>query len=62
MGATILYPNTKVLDFQGRFAFLGVKNIPLSPLHLFLNLMDLNLRLCEKILNIENFCDIIIQS
>ena len=45
IGATILHPNTKVLDFQGLFVFLGVKNTPLSPLHLFLNLLDLNLRL-----------------
>ena len=45
IGATILHPNTKVLEFQGLFVFLGVKNTPLSPLHLFLNLMDLNLRL-----------------
>lgn len=44
IGATILYPNTKVLDFQGLFVFLGVKNNPLSPLNLFLNLMDSNLR------------------
>jgi len=25
IGATILHPNTKVLDFQGLFVFLGVK-------------------------------------
>ena len=42
--ATILHPNTKVLEFQGLFAFLGVKNNPLSTLHLFLNLRDLNPR------------------
>jgi len=41
--ASILHPNTKVLDFQGLFVFLGVKNTTLSPLHLFLDLMDLNL-------------------
>ena len=28
IGATILHPNTKVLDFQGFFVFLGVKNHP----------------------------------
>ena len=50
IGATILHPNTKVLDFQGLFVFLGVKNNPLSPLHLFLNLLDLNLRLYRNIL------------
>ena len=27
-GATILHSNTKVLDFQGLFVFLGVKNTP----------------------------------
>ena len=43
--AAILHPNTKVLEFQVLFVFLGVKNTPLLPLHLFLNLMDLNLRL-----------------
>ena len=45
IGATILRPNTKVLDFQGLFVFLGVENILLSPLHLFPDLLDLNLRL-----------------
>ena len=44
-GATILHPNTKVLVNQGLFVFLGVKNNPLSTLHLFLNLLDSNLRL-----------------
>jgi len=43
-GAAILHPNTKVLDFQGLFVFLGVKKHPLSPLHLFPDLLDLNLR------------------
>jgi len=43
IGATILHPNKKVLDFQGLFVFLGVKNTPPSLLHLFLNLLDLNL-------------------
>ena len=42
IGATILYPNTKVLINQGLFVFLGVKNTPPSPLHLFSDLMDLN--------------------
>ena len=28
IGATILHPNTKVLDFQGLFVFLGVKTHP----------------------------------
>ena len=45
IGATILYPNTKVLVNQGLFVFLGVKNNPLSTLHLFLHLLDLNQRL-----------------
>ena len=36
-------PNAKVLDFGGLFVFLGVKNNPFSPLHLFPELMDLNL-------------------
>ena len=44
-GATILHPNTKVFDFQGLFVFLGVKNIPNSPLHLFPDFLDSNLRL-----------------
>lgn len=30
---------------EGLFVFLGVKNNPLSPLHLFPDLLDLNLRL-----------------
>ena len=38
IGATILPPNTKALDFGGLFVFLGVKNNPLAPLHLFLNI------------------------
>jgi len=59
IGATILPPNTKVLDFQGLFVFLGVKNNSLSPLHLFLNLLVSNLRLCEKILKLLWLCDII---
>ena len=50
IGATILHPNTKVLDFQGLFVFLGVKNTPPSPLHLFPDLMDSNLRLYENVL------------
>jgi len=49
-GATILHPNTKVLDFQGLFVFLGVKKYPLSPLHLFTDFMDLNTRLYEDAL------------
>ena len=49
IGATILNPNTKVLDFQGLFVFLGVKNNPLSTLHLFLNLLVSNLRLEQKL-------------
>ena len=44
-GATILHPNTKVLVNQGLFVFLGVKNNPLSSLHLFPDLLDSNLRL-----------------
>ena len=49
IGATILHPNTKVLDFQGLFVFLGIKHTPLSPLHLFPDLMDLNLRLQPQV-------------
>ncbi len=44
---------TNVLDFGGLFVFLGIKNIPLSPLHIFPDLMDLNLRLV-----IENYIEI----
>ena len=50
-GATILHPNTKVLNFQGFFVFLGVKNKHSSTLHLLLTLLDLNLQLvclCSK--------------
>ena len=57
IGATILYPNTKVLVNQGLFVFLGVKYTPLSPLHLFPDLLDLNLRLL--LLNGLDFYDII---
>ena len=46
IGATILHPNTKVLEFQGLFVFLGIKNNTLSPLHHFPDLLDSNLRLC----------------
>ena len=53
IGATILHPNTKVFDFQGLFVFLGVKNTPLSPVHLFLNLMDLNLQLQPRVEKIK---------
>ena len=48
IGATILHPNTKVLDFQGLFVLLWVENTPPSPLYLFPDLMDLNLRLYKK--------------
>ena len=50
IGATILHHITKVLDFQGLFVFLGVKNNPISPLHPFSDLMDLNLLLYEDAL------------
>jgi hypothetical protein len=40
------------LDFGGLFVFLGVKNDHFSPLHLFSDLMDLNPRLFEGILNL----------
>ena len=40
----------EVLDFQGLFVFLGVKNNPISPLHPFSDLMDLNLLLYEDAL------------
>ena len=33
-----------VLDFGGLFVFLGVKSIAHSPLHVFYNLLDLNMR------------------
>ena len=46
------FPNTNALDFQGLFVFLGVKNTPLSPLHLFPDLMDLNLRIYDNVLNL----------
>jgi hypothetical protein len=38
------FPNTKVLDFWGLFVFLGVKSIPLSPLHLCSDLLALKAR------------------
>ena len=53
IGATILYPNTKVLGFQGLFVFLGGKYNPISPLHLFPDLMDLNLRLQPQVEKIK---------
>ena len=49
----------EVLDFEGLFVFLGVKNTTLSPLHLFPDLLDLNLRLYENVLKKKNFYDII---
>ena len=58
-GATFLHLNTKVLEFQGLFVFLGVKYNPLSPLHIFPDLMDLNLLLYKSILNFKYFCVII---
>ena len=45
------------LVLQGLFVFLGVKNNPLSPLHLFPDLLDLNLGLL--LLNGLDFYDII---
>ena len=30
IGATVLHPNTKVLDFQGLFVFLGIKTPPFT--------------------------------
>ena len=50
IGATILHPNTKVLVLQGLFMFLGVKNTTLSPLHLSLYLLTLNLWLYRCVL------------
>ena len=50
------------LDFQGLFVFLGVKNNTLSPLHLFPDLLDLNLRLYVNILILYSFCDIILKT
>ena len=47
------------LDFQGLFVFLGVKSTPYSPLHLFLDLLDLNQRIYANILNLYGFCGII---
>lgn len=58
-GATILHPNTKVLGFQGLFVFLGANNPPLSLLHLFFNLLDLNLRLYKCRLKENEFSGII---
>ena len=54
IGATILHPNTKALVNQGLFVFLGVKNNSLSPLHLFPDLLDSNLRLNYR-LNVVDF-------
>ena len=42
----------KPLTSGGLFVFLGVENILFSPLHLFLNLLDLNLRLYGGILSL----------
>ena len=53
------FPNTKVLDFLRAFRVFRGKNTSLSPLHLSLNLMDLNLRLYENVLKKKNFYDII---
>jgi hypothetical protein len=41
------------LDFQGLFVSLGVKNTPISPLHLFPDLLALSLQLLRE--DIENF-------
>ena len=49
----------EVLDFQGLFVFLGVKNDPLSPLHLFPDPLDLSLRIYKSILTVKSFCDIL---
>ena len=46
------FPNTNALDFGGLFVFLWVKNNPLSPLPLFPDLLDLNLRLYGGILSL----------
>jgi len=47
------FPNTKVLDFQGLFVFLGGKNTTLLTLRLCPDLLDLNLRLAiEKCIEI----------
>ena len=43
----------EVLDFGGLFVFLEVKNTLLSPLHLFSDLMDLNLRLQPQVEKIK---------
>ena len=53
IGATILHPNTKVLDFGVLFVFLGVKNIPLSTSHLFSDLLDLKARLQPQVEKIK---------
>ena len=53
IGATILPPNTKALDFGRAFRVFGAKNIFLSPLHLFPDLMDLNLRLQPQVEKIK---------
>ena len=49
MESYILHHNKKTIDFQGLFMFLGVKGTPHSPLHLFVNLMGLNLRLQPRV-------------
>ena len=54
-----MHPNTKVLDFQGLFVFLGVKNTNISLLYLFPDLMGLNLRLYEILLKNSDLFDII---
>ena len=42
--------------------FLGVKSLPLSPLHLFPDLLDLNCRFYANILILYSFCDIILKT
>jgi hypothetical protein len=54
-----LHPNTKVLDFQGLFVFLGVKNSPLSLSHLFADLLGLKMQVYKSILKEQHFIDII---
>ena len=55
MGQQFCTLTQKSLIFKGFSCFLGVQNTPLSPLHLFLNLMDLSLRLYRTF---EKRCDV----
>ncbi|MBQ7968431.1 MAG: hypothetical protein IJ292_01230 [Clostridia bacterium] len=57
-GVTILHPNTKVLDFQGLFVFLGGKKQPPFTIAPFLEPFGLEPETYKNILNLYNFCGI----